>query len=109
MTVPTELTVVESAAIDRPASAAEIRAQVNLIFFAVDKRSWVAACDLGMQAAVAYLVLATGTGRDNRTSWSTNAIERCTGIGRKRAKAAIGKLTEAAMERSRSSKHHRGW
>ena len=69
-------------------------------FFAVDKRSWAEACQLGMQAAVAYLVLASGTGRDNlRTSWSTNAIERYTGVGRKRAKTAIDKLINAHLLR----------
>ena len=69
-------------------------------FFAVDKQSWVKACELGMPPAVAYLVLANGTGRDNlRTSWSTNAIERYTGIGRKRAKTAIDTLINANLLR----------
>jgi hypothetical protein len=34
-------------------------------FFAVDRRAWARACGLGMNAAVAYLVLARGTGGDN--------------------------------------------
>lgn len=62
-------------------------------FFAVDRRAWNQVCTLGMNAAVAYLVLARGTGGDNRTTkWSTNAIEQYTGISRSRAKAAIQTL-----------------
>jgi hypothetical protein len=30
-------------------------------FFAVDRRTWARACDLGLNPAVAYLVLARGT------------------------------------------------
>jgi hypothetical protein len=37
-------------------------------FFAVDRRAWALVCGLGMNPAVAYLVLAHGTGGDNRTS-----------------------------------------
>jgi len=59
-------------------------------FFAVDRRAWHMACNLGLNAAVAYLVAARGTGGDNRTTkWSTNAIEQRTNISRSRAKAAI--------------------
>jgi hypothetical protein len=40
-------------------------------FFRIDKRLWAAACDLGINPAVAYLALACGTGGDNRTTaWS---------------------------------------
>src|SRR5690606_36450901 len=46
----------------------------------------------------AYLVLARGTGGDNRTtSWSTNAIETYTGIGRPRAIKAIEALLSAGF------------
>lgn len=62
-------------------------------FFAVDMQAWREVCSLGLNCAVAYLVLARGTGRDNRTSsWSTNAVEQHTGIGRGRAKTAIEDL-----------------
>lgn len=67
-------------------------------FFAVDMQAWREVCSLGLTCAVAYLVLARGTGRDNRTSsWSTNAVEHYTGIGRGRAKAAIGRLVSAGL------------
>jgi hypothetical protein len=64
-------------------------------FFAVDRRAWARVCRLGMNSAVAYLVLARGTGGDNRTTkWSTNAIERYTGISRSRAAKAIADLEQ---------------
>ena len=62
-------------------------------FFAVDRRTWHRVCGFGMNASVAYLVLAKGTLRDNRrTSWSVNAVETYTGIGRDKASAAIEAL-----------------
>ncbi|MBX3492132.1 MAG: hypothetical protein KF899_04175 [Parvibaculum sp.] len=64
-------------------------------FFAIDRRVWAFVCNLGMNAAASYLVMARGTGRDNRTtSWSVNAIEKYTGLGRPRAKKAIQALTD---------------
>src|SRR4051812_29531103 len=46
------------------------------IFFAIDNRLWERVCALGLNEAVAYLVQARGTGRDNRTTtWSVEAIE----------------------------------
>jgi hypothetical protein len=67
-------------------------------FFAVDRRAWAEVCGLGMNAAVTYLVLARGTGGDNRTSkWSTKAVELRTGISRSRAKEAITRLEQAGM------------
>src|SRR5215510_2164856 len=62
-------------------------------FFAVDRRSWARVCGLGLNCAVAYLVLARGTGRNNReTSWSVQAIEKYTSIARSRAHNAIRTL-----------------
>ena len=62
-------------------------------FFAVDRRAWEKVCDLGLNPMVAYLVLARGTGADQRTTaWSVNAVEAYTGIGRPRAKGAIDAL-----------------
>ena len=62
-------------------------------FFAVDSRIWLKVCQFGMNEAIAYLVLARGTGRDNRTTtWSVESIERYTGISRHRAAAAVKNL-----------------
>ncbi len=75
-------------------------AQARGDFFAVDFNCWQAACGLGMNAAISYLILARGTGFDNRTtSWSTNAIECRTGISRPRAKAAIASLIGGGLVR----------
>lgn len=62
-------------------------------FFQIDRDAWLGVGDLGLNAAIAYLVLACGTGRDNRTTaWSVNAIEKYTGIGRSSAKRAVAAL-----------------
>lgn len=64
-------------------------------FFAIDRRQWARVCQLGMNEAVAYLVLACGTGRDNRiTSWSSQSLHQYTGIAWTRGKAAIENLIE---------------
>jgi hypothetical protein len=69
-------------------------------FFAVDRRSWQKICPLGMNEAVAYLVQARGTGRDNcTTTWSVESIERYTGISRHRAAAAVKKLLAGGFSR----------
>jgi hypothetical protein len=65
-------------------------------FFLVDRRAWAYVCKLGMNAAVAYLVIASGTRGANRNSrWSIHSIENRTGISRSRAKEAIQKLEQA--------------
>ena len=67
-------------------------------FFAIDRRAWAVVCEAGLNASVAYLVLACGTGPDNRTTaWSTNAIETYTSISRRRAKEAIQLLEEVGV------------
>jgi hypothetical protein len=67
-------------------------------FFAVDRRAWARACDLGLNPAVAYLVLARGTSADNRTTtWSVQAIETYTGISRGRAHDALKALQQAGL------------
>lgn len=64
-------------------------------FFAVDNRMWAKVCSLGMNEAVAYNVLARGTGRDNRTTaWSVEAVERYTGVSRRKAKSAVERLLD---------------
>jgi hypothetical protein len=69
-------------------------------FFAVDRESWAAVLGLGLNAAVVYLVLARGTGRDNSTtSWSVNAVEKYTAISRHRARAALHSLVQAGLIR----------
>ena len=62
-------------------------------FFAIDRRNWAKACDCGTNEAAAYLVLASGTGRDNRTtSWSCEAIRKYTGVTWSHGKQAIENL-----------------
>lgn len=70
-------------------------------FFAADARVWEALCRCrSINMAVAYLVMARGTGHDNRTtSWSTNAIEQRTSISRPQAKLAISGLIERSFVR----------
>jgi DNA-binding transcriptional ArsR family regulator len=69
-------------------------------FFAIDARSWPKVCELGMPAAVSYLVLACGSGGDQTTTkWSVDAITRHTGIGRPRARQAIEALVKAGLIR----------
>jgi hypothetical protein len=61
--------------------------------FAIDRRIWARVCDLGVNAAIGFLVIARGTGGDNRTtSWSVNAIEKYTSISRPRAVVAVKAL-----------------
>lgn len=75
-------------------------------FFAVDRRAWHLVSGLGLNPAVAYLVMARGTGGDNRTTkWSTNSIEKHTGIARSRCKAAVEALEKVgAVWRDPASK-----
>jgi hypothetical protein len=69
-------------------------------FFAIDHRCWPEVCKLGINAAVAYLTLARGSGGDQRTtSWSTHAIESRTAISRSAAKSAIGNLIARGLIR----------
>ncbi len=67
-------------------------------FFAIDARIWAKVTTAGMNEAVAYLVLACGTGHDNKsTSWSTNAVMKYAGIGWVRAKDAIVRLVASGF------------
>ena len=64
-------------------------------FFTVDSRIWPQVCGLGMNAAIAYLVLACGTDKKMAlTKWSVNAIETYTGISRMRSAAALRLLMD---------------
>lgn len=67
-------------------------------FFAIDRRTWAKVHDLGKNPMVAYLVLARGTGGDNKsTNWSTQAVANYAGIGIERAKSAIAQLVSAKL------------
>ena len=62
-------------------------------FFAIDRCTWREVCSLGLNAAVAFLVLARFTGRLQRhTKAGTKAVEKYTGLSRSRARKAIGDL-----------------
>ena len=67
-------------------------------FFAVETQAWARVCALGLNAAIAYLVLAQGSQQDNRhTSWSVHAIENYTGISRPKAKRALELLEDRGL------------
>jgi hypothetical protein len=67
-------------------------------FFAIGKPQWIAVCKEGLNPAVALLVLARGSGPDNRTTtWSCEAIYRHTGMSWRRAREAIEALERAAV------------
>lgn len=67
-------------------------------FFAVGKKQWAQVCQLGMNPAVAFLVLARGTGADNRTTrWSGNAVEKYAGISWRRADSAIAEVERVKL------------
>lgn len=67
-------------------------------FFAIGSKEFEAACDLGMNQAVSFLVMARGTGRDNSTTkWSALAVSNHTGMARRRAKDAIDALIGAGL------------
>lgn len=62
-------------------------------FFAIGKPQWDEACKLGLNAAVALLVLGCGTGHDNTTTaWSAKAISGYTGMSWVRANNALALL-----------------
>lgn len=68
-------------------------------FFIVDVPTFVAVCTLGdVDAAAAYLILAAGTGPDNRTTtWSREAINQRTGLNWRKADAAITRLVQGGF------------
>jgi len=58
-------------------------------FFSLDRKQWSGVCDLGMNPALLYLVLARGSDKSNTmTSWSANALEKYTAVSRTRAQSA---------------------
>ncbi|KPH08842.1 hypothetical protein CO657_13655 [Rhizobium acidisoli] len=67
-------------------------------FFAIDRNVWARVCDLGLNEAVSYVVIAAGTGKSHTVSnWSAEAIEKRTGMHHTRAKDAIGRLVEHGL------------
>lgn len=66
--------------------------------FAVGHQSFLKACGLGLNPAVAFLVMARGTGRDHSTTaWSANAVNVYSGMSWRRAKQAIDSLARAGL------------
>jgi hypothetical protein len=67
----------------------------------VDVPTFAKVCELGdPDAAATYLILAAGTGPDNKTSsWSREAINRRTALNWRRADACITKLEKAGFVR----------
>lgn len=69
-------------------------------FFGVERGAWQKSRALGLNPAVAFLVMARGTGADHRTTpWSVQAIEKYTGISRPRARDAVDALIDAGLAR----------
>ncbi len=66
--------------------------------FLVDVPTFKSVCELGVDVAAAYLVLAAGIGADNRTStWSREAINKRTSLNWRKADAAMKKLEKAGL------------
>lgn len=82
-----------------PASGKRSKSRGNM--FLVDIPTYAAVCSLGdPDAAAVYLILAAGTGHDNRTStWSREAVNKRTGLNWRKADAAIRKLEEHGFAR----------
>ena len=77
--------------------------------FIVDVPTYAAVCALGdADVAAVYLILAAGTGADNRTStWSREAINKRTGLNWRKADACIAKLEAKGLLRWLSGKSTR--
>jgi hypothetical protein len=76
------------------------RLSTNEGFFAIDRRAWARVCGLGLNTAVAYLVVACGTGGDNRTTkWSDQAIRKYAGLSRGRTDKAMANLKASGLVR----------
>jgi hypothetical protein len=76
-------------------------------FFVIDRGAFRCAAAGGLNSAIAYLVMARGTGPDNRTTqWSVNAIEKYTGISRPNAKKAVQDLLDRGIwKKARDGNH----
>src|SRR5262249_13575039 len=76
-------------------------------FFAIDRGAFRCAAVGGLNAAIAHLVMARGTGRDNRTTqWSVHSIEQRTGISRPNAAKAVKDLLDRGIwQKIRNGRH----
>jgi hypothetical protein len=77
-------------------------------FFSIDRGAFRCAAAGGLNSAIAHLVMARGTGRDNvTTQWSVNAIEQHTGISRPNADKAVKGylLARGIWKKTRDGKH----
>jgi hypothetical protein len=76
-------------------------------FFSIDRGAFRCATAGGLNSAIAHLVMARGTGPDNRTTqWSVNAIEKYTGISRPNAKKAVADLLDRGIwKKTRDGTH----
>lgn len=64
-------------------------------FKGYDETLFLKACDIGLNAAVAFIVLCRGTGRDkSTTSWSANSVTTYGSMGRTNAQKAVASLLE---------------
>lgn len=77
-------------------------------FYGIDLPTFREACSLGLNEAIAYLILARGTQADNRTTtWSTNSITAYTRLGRDKAKRAIEDLLGSGLIADEGGPAHR--
>jgi hypothetical protein len=75
----------------------------NKGFFSIDRGALRCAAVGGLNSAIAHLIMARGTGRDNRT---VNAIENHTGISRPNAKKAVQDLLDRGIwKKTREGNH----
>jgi len=81
--------------------------RVSRGFFAIDRGAFRCAAVGGLNAAVTHLVMARGTGPDNRTTqWSVHSIEQRTGISRPNAgKAVKDLLNRGIWKKIRNGQH----
>ena len=67
-------------------------------FFSVDRSAFRCAAVGGLNSAIAHLIMARGTGRDNRTTqWSVHSIEQRTGVSRPNAAKAVKDLLDRGI------------
>jgi hypothetical protein len=77
------------AAAEKLNKPAETASTARGSFFSVDRGAFRCAAAGGLNPAIAHLIMARGTGRDNRTTqWSVHSIEQHSGISRPNAKRA---------------------
>jgi hypothetical protein len=76
-------------------------------FFSVDRSAFRCAAVGGLNSAIAHLLMARGTGRNNRTTqWSVHSIEQRTGISRPNAAKAVKDLLDRGIWRKTREGQH---